>query len=124
MNELTKAWLAALRSGEFKQGRDALRKGDEWCCLGVLCEVARRANLTTRYWVQSWPHDAYEFIASPPPEDELTSVINMPPKSILELAGIDFPFSMRLALYNDDGTTTFEDIATIIEEEVQKGGKS
>ncbi len=33
-------WIAALRSGEFKQGH--LRLGDKrgYCCLGVLCKVA------------------------------------------------------------------------------------
>lgn len=35
-------WVAALRSGEFKQGREVLRRGDEFCCLGVACELYRR----------------------------------------------------------------------------------
>jgi hypothetical protein len=38
--ELKKRWVAALRSGEFKQGRGLLRDGDQYCCLGVLCSVA------------------------------------------------------------------------------------
>lgn len=38
-------WVAALRSGEYKQGRGALRirnSDDSWnfCCLGVACELA------------------------------------------------------------------------------------
>lgn len=36
-------WVKALRSGEFKQGKGRLeRRGDtkEYCCLGVLCELA------------------------------------------------------------------------------------
>lgn len=33
-------WLEALRSGKYKQGNGYLRKGDEYCCLGVLAEVA------------------------------------------------------------------------------------
>lgn len=39
--ELKAKWVAALRSGKFQQGRGQLRKGDEYCCLGVLCKVAR-----------------------------------------------------------------------------------
>lgn len=35
-------WIAALRSGEFQQGKAYLNKGDKMCCLGVLCEVAIR----------------------------------------------------------------------------------
>lgn len=34
-------WLEALRSGKYKQGRWALRtKSDDFCCLGVLCDVS------------------------------------------------------------------------------------
>lgn len=31
-------WVAELRSGKYKQGKGNLRKGDRYCCLGVLCE--------------------------------------------------------------------------------------
>lgn len=31
---------AALRSGEYQQGKNRLRVGDKYCCLGVLTEVA------------------------------------------------------------------------------------
>ncbi|WP_441235620.1 hypothetical protein [Bradyrhizobium sp. 930_D9_N1_4] len=33
-------WVEALRSGEYKQARNALRDGNRYCCLGVLCKVA------------------------------------------------------------------------------------
>lgn len=33
-------WLTALRSGEYKQGKFALRDSEGgYCCLGVLCDV-------------------------------------------------------------------------------------
>ena len=32
-------WIAALRSGEYKQGRKHLNNNGAYCCLGVLCEV-------------------------------------------------------------------------------------
>lgn len=37
--ELKAKWLTALRSGEFKQARNALHqpKAGGYCCLGVLC---------------------------------------------------------------------------------------
>ena len=38
-------WVEALRSGEYKQGTGRLRSGDEYCCLGVACDVYR---LTTK----------------------------------------------------------------------------
>lgn len=33
------AWIAALRSGQYKQGRAYLEAGGKFCCLGVLCHV-------------------------------------------------------------------------------------
>lgn len=33
-------FLAALRSGDFEQGKGALRRDNKYCCLGVLCELS------------------------------------------------------------------------------------
>lgn len=40
--EVKKAWLEALRSGNYKQGQSWLKDGDKYCCLGVLCETLSR----------------------------------------------------------------------------------
>lgn len=32
-------WVAALKSGKYKQGRGQLNGENGYCCLGVLCEV-------------------------------------------------------------------------------------
>ena len=32
-------WLVALRSGDYKQGRRALRVGDRFCCIGVAADL-------------------------------------------------------------------------------------
>ena len=42
MDALKKAWVEALRSGKYKQGRLALydKHNESYCCLGVLCKVA------------------------------------------------------------------------------------
>lgn len=42
MNENVQKWLDALRSGDYEQGKSALRSGDQYCCLGVACEVYRK----------------------------------------------------------------------------------
>lgn len=41
MNKEVKAkWVAALRSGEYKQGKGRLKNiNNEYCCLGVLCAL-------------------------------------------------------------------------------------
>jgi hypothetical protein len=37
---IKQAWVKALRSGKYKQGRTYLRSSNEkWCCLGVLADV-------------------------------------------------------------------------------------
>ena len=40
--EIAEKWAAALRSGEYKQGKHRLVNAErtKHCCLGVLCEVA------------------------------------------------------------------------------------
>lgn len=50
--DIAKAWADELRSGGWKQGRAALRRTDgaggargNYCCLGVLCELAVRAGV-------------------------------------------------------------------------------
>lgn len=37
--EWAKKWVKALRSGKYKRGTGQLKKGDKYCCLGVLCEI-------------------------------------------------------------------------------------
>lgn len=49
MNDNAKAWVAALRSGEFKQTNSCLRDGRGYCCLGVACELAVRAGVIQSY---------------------------------------------------------------------------
>jgi len=39
-----KKLIAALRSGKYRQTTGALRKGNRFCCLGVACEVHRKAT--------------------------------------------------------------------------------
>lgn len=46
--ELKEKWIKALRSGEYKQGKDCLRSNDNYCCLGVLCDIIDS---------NSWVHD-------------------------------------------------------------------
>ena len=56
MDAATKAkWVAALRSGKYKQGTGQLRTEDDcYCCLGVLCDISGVGQ-----WVRS-EHDSGE----------------------------------------------------------------
>lgn len=46
--EIKDLWVAALNSGEYKQGTLWLRNNDKFCCLGVLCDLAVKAGVTTQ----------------------------------------------------------------------------
>lgn len=37
-------WVAALRSGEYKQGTNSLHKNGAYCCLGVACLLSGISN--------------------------------------------------------------------------------
>lgn len=105
-----KQWVEALRSGKYKQGKQALCKDGKYCCLGVRCEV-----------------EGFEGIAS----GEYTSfgcdLFMLPSKStaypFISDSG-DFPSGVRIAIggltsgalvgCNDSGLT-FLQIADIIE---------
>lgn len=43
--EIAMQWVAALRSGEYRQGAGQLRTAhDTFCCLGVLCNLHAQAH--------------------------------------------------------------------------------
>lgn len=51
---IKKRWLEALRSGEYKQGRNYLKATDKngvdrFCCLGVLCDLYVKDHVT-KHW--------------------------------------------------------------------------
>ena len=41
--ERIKRFIAALRSGKYKQGKGRLRQDNRFCCLGVACDVSKRS---------------------------------------------------------------------------------
>jgi hypothetical protein len=84
---IKKKWVAALRSGEYKQGRRYLKRDGKYCCLGVLCEI------------QNCPDD----------KDS-----QFPGALFLESVGLNDPFAKTLAEMNDRGSS-FAEIATKIE---------
>lgn len=50
--EIKRRWVEALKSGEYAQGTDYLRKTDydgvtRYCCLGVLCDLAAQDGIGT-----------------------------------------------------------------------------
>lgn len=43
-HSIKKKWIAALRSGDYTQCKGKLRSKNEFCCLGVLCNLHAQAH--------------------------------------------------------------------------------
>lgn len=95
-------WVAALRSGDYKQGRLRLRTtsklaGDKFCCLGVLCDIEQ----PTRWRMfKEWANDGS---------------VSQLPLELRQEVGIGPGEQLSLIELNDGGSN-FEAIADWIEE--------
>ena len=100
--ELMEKWVAALRSGEYKQGAEYLRQYDEngnavaFCCLGVLQDIEPRIKQV---------EDS---------DEELLDHVSL--KEFLGVSGNDGFVQTTYALMNDRGTL-FSEIADRLEKE-------
>ena len=113
--DIKERWLTALRSGEYVQAEGELRRGDGFCCLGVLCDILSE-DLDTEWTVRTFWNDrsrsAYEFAG------QYTTL----PLRVERLIGLDPDSFMNftpLTTRNDgiDGSSkhSFAEIADIIE---------
>ncbi len=112
--ELVKKWVAALRSGDYKQGREQLRNGDQFCCLGVACDIVKEQIGI------DWNGDRFDKKLSFLP-DSVTGVFGEIDSILDTTLPITYKTFARiggktLIGYNDRGAT-FEEIADIIEEQ-------
>lgn len=105
--EVKKKWVAALRSGKYKQAKGALRSRNGYCCLGVLCDLYLKEK--KEKWVRVESQNYYKI-----GEDE-SAVL---PREVMKWAGLTSvnpeagPY--HLAHWNDDGHVAFPEIADII----------
>lgn len=100
-------WTDALRSGEYKQGKNRLRTKDgRLCCLGVLCEIAGVKRRGAEYWHK---YRAY---------------VNLPPVELLEQVGLaalpkrseqNYRNACRELAHKNDSGVPFTEIADFIE---------
>ena len=118
--EIAKRWVAALRSGEYKQGKGWLRRvssegASEYCCLGVLCDISKIQRWETSDSVFSYGEERPGIVAT-----------NMLPKKVVSYAGMNSydgereGFERELWNLNDGiggRRYSFQEIADIIEKE-------
>lgn len=119
--DIKNEWVKRLRSGDYEQAQSALfnPENNAYCCLGVLCEIAREEGVVTKednYYV--WTDNGDEMIEF----HEL-------PSSVMEWAGIsthgvELPASfwksismhiISLVDLNDEFGYDFNGIAAVID---------
>ena len=107
--EIKEKWIAALRSGNYAQGDEALCWNNSeklsYCCLGVLCDIVNPTK---------WEHFGKDTQSLYHFENSVTGW-DMPTKNFLETQGISWAEAEILANMNDAGES-FSNIATYIEE--------
>lgn len=112
--ELKTKWVAALRSGEYEQGRNYLcndHSGDyTFCCLGVLCDLINpngwRSPTTDADEDGNYETENVRYF---------DHMADFPAAELLIDAGLTIPIATNLASKNDNGTP-FAEIADYIEE--------
>ena len=126
-----KQWVEALRSGEYKQGIHTLRRQcegqDQFCCLGVLCDLYTKAFPTA---AGKWNHGIIighmvPFVRLDSSGEEQAEFECLPP-AVCEWAGLrscdpvlTFADSHTcVSFLNDEERLDFHAIARIIEEQL------
>lgn len=96
--KIANMWVKALRSGKYKQGKHMLSyKDEEFCCLGVLCEVmGLKSEAVPRSYGRSY-----------------LGVTTYLPQQVAELAEIEN--QENFVAMNDVQGLSFDDIADFIE---------
>lgn len=117
MNDVLKLWVEDLRSGGWTQGTGALNRCSlgvdgkrRFCCLGRLCELAVEAHITERVAAQGF-HDT-GYTGTPSGDDY--DMYGMPPREVLDWAGLTLEDALRYADMNDNHSS-FREIAAEIE---------
>ena len=107
------AWVAALRSGEYKQSRAALQAINGHCCLGVGGEVMEKRGMATRRQGEEDGKAGGKLKG--------LTLENYPEhKAIAKALGLSVEEGRKLVRMNDERRQSFEQIAKYIERETRK----
>lgn len=107
-------WLAALRSGKYRQGQRQLRSPNGYyCCLGVGAELCGTLDINAINTISHSPYFPHKFLSDLP-------------ESMWE--NVDFEkFSIRIGdanviRMNDEDNLSFDQIADAVEAEIARIG--
>lgn len=124
LNDNAKKWVAALRSGEYKQTKEYLHDPNGYCCLGVACDVASKSGLNLEVILTNEVREE----GGIPTEVQVTSYdgnTQMLPYAVMNWLGLRESVggyrveghTNCLTRLNDQEGYTFEEIAKIVESE-------
>lgn len=118
-------WVEALRSGKYQQGRFRLNEDGNFCCLGVLCEIAVEEGIAkkfistdrkgTRIYGYSSGDDGFPEYTAPDSEIMKWSGLKTNSGSVMTSDG-----AMSLVSLNDNRGYSFSQIADFIEKNYKK----
>ena len=119
--QVKKLWMDALKSGKYEQGKGRLRRNmlgaqDRYCCLGVLCDLSISHQNTSSCW--GWVEGTCERSVVFTFNDEGKGVGGLPPREVLEWAGVTQGDAALLSAINDERTNSFVEVVKIIEEDL------
>ena len=100
LSSVKQQWIAALRSGEYKQGRWALRTDSGYCCFGVLCDLYAKAHPKA-----CWNDEQNTFL--PDSSTPKWSTAEMPPEEVFVWAGNKDGMTGWVVDIDPDKTLTF-----------------
>lgn len=125
-------WVTALTSGRYQQGPGALQiigldGARQFCCLGVLCELAIEAGVLPEARVEE--DEVGDKTAYYGQTDEIRSDLTLP-YSVIEWAGLtecdpnvpwgndedDQPVVASMSMLNDTYEQTFDQLAAVVKE--------
>jgi hypothetical protein len=106
--EFKKEWVAALRSGYYKQGKYKLRNSPraQYCCLGVACDISAKRGIGDWHNIDYSESMRFAFIT-----DSITSI----PSPLRVELGITPDQQQTLIDLNDEQDKSFDEIADYIE---------
>ena len=117
LNEHAKAWVAALRSGEYSQAQGMLHNHHGYCCLGVACDLYHQ---DTGNGNGNWHHnpsngEEYTFVDGDAVDTDAL------PRKVADWLGLNVELDSLVHLPSGDGLAhmndcgdTFEQIADVI----------
>jgi hypothetical protein len=100
-------WITALVSGDYDQGKGLLRKGNQFCCLGVLCDLYILKNPGKAHWKQG-VEDSFHVTNM----DDEFGWRSFLPMAVRQWAGIVDAAPLQTLMNANDTGTSFSIIAT------------